>query len=547
MKKLLITLLLTTISSSLLCFGVFSASELGGIDLEMHTFRMLQGETKELKILATPPALKVTNATFTSSNTSVVTVDEYGVVTAVGEGEAYVTAKVENFEAKCHIFVFAEKLPGVKFMPKGKSYKTGVPVVACLGDSITTYSPGPDSGKNYHRWWADSYRIRTLDCGISGSGITSDSQNPFINRVNGTETTAGKNMPENADLIIVKGGTNNWGKPLQNPMKPRSNLSIKGALRELMETLIEKYPTTPIVFLSTIKRCEAGQTPETRQGGYTLGQLAQTIVDMAHEYGLYGLNIYEPEELDFTSKLVRPSVVDGKWVGAIAESDLMPDGLHPSGKGHKILASYLDEKLIEMGVITHIVRGMGFTDTLNHWGCDNIDVVVSKGLFNGVSDTEFNPDGKMTRGMLVTVLSRLWGEFEAQADAEITDVKADAWYALPVAWAMNNGIVEKTTVFRPDDNATREELAYMLYNYAKMVSKEGSLDGAKEFDDLDNSNPDYLDAIKFCTKNGIIGGYSDNTVKPKNEATRAEVATMIVRFDNYLNNFVQETPDSTAE
>ncbi|MBE6605860.1 MAG: S-layer homology domain-containing protein [Ruminococcaceae bacterium] len=169
----------------------------------------------------------------------------------------------------------------------------------------------------------------------------------------------------------------------------------------------------------------------------------------------------------------------------------------------------------------------------NFWGKSAIDFVVGKGLFNGISETRFSPDGNMTRAMLVTVLSRLAG-YNGTDVPTYTDVSKSAWYTSAVAWAENNNIVDAGGEFRPNSNATREEMADMLYRYAMKVCKEGSLDAAKDFADSASITPAYADGIKFCTKNGIIGGYSDNTIKPKNSATRAEVSTMIMRLENYL-------------
>jgi hypothetical protein len=169
----------------------------------------------------------------------------------------------------------------------------------------------------------------------------------------------------------------------------------------------------------------------------------------------------------------------------------------------------------------------------NFWGRDAIDYVVLRGLFNGVSKDEFSPNGTMTRAMLVTVLSRLAGE-SGKGASTYTDVNANAWFAASVAWAEENGIVDAGGKFRPDDKATREEMADMLYRFADMLYKKIDITGAKDFTDSAKVNSKYTDAVKFCTASGIIGGYSDGSIKPQNSATRAEVATMIKRFMSYL-------------
>ena len=197
---------------------------------------------------------------------------------------------------------------------------------------------------------------------------------------------------------------------------------------------------------------------------------------------------------------------------------------------------YLDEAdILDMYKTAIPNNGVGVFEDIsdNFWGRESVDYVALKGLFNGVTPTTFSPDGKMTRAMLVTVLSRLAGNTD-KGTSTYTDVNQNAWYAPGVAWAEKNGIVNAGGKFRPDENATREEMADMLYRYAKMYYKEGTLDSAPTFSDFANITAAYADGVKFCTKNGIITGYPNGTVVPKNNATRTEVATMIMRFVSYL-------------
>lgn len=175
------------------------------------------------------------------------------------------------------------------------------------------------------------------------------------------------------------------------------------------------------------------------------------------------------------------------------------------------------------------VRGSGFSDTLNHWACDSIDFVTRLGLFSGVTKTEFKPNDRMTRAMLVTVLSRLGKDTENASEYPFKDVNADAWFASGVSFAYANGIVDAGDTFRPDDSITREEIADMLYRYAK---KSGKTLGSAELDfaDADKIDPDKREAIAYCVYAGIIKGYEDNTVNPKGLATRAEVSALLERF-----------------
>ncbi|MBQ7822470.1 MAG: S-layer homology domain-containing protein [Clostridia bacterium] len=240
-------------------------------------------------------------------------------------------------------------------------------------------------------------------------------------------------------------------------------------------------------------------------------------------------------------KLGGTTAVPGKGIGQISDIMYTEEKLklaYASGfeKGGKFYYTE-PEPLGNMYELSKPDNGVkSFTDiSENFWGREAIDYVALKGLFQGVSADTFAPDAKMTRAMLVTVLSRLSNSSEL-AKTSFTDVVAGAWYENAVAWAEKNEIVTKGTSFRPDDNATREELADMLYRYAFSRYKKTDIMDAKQFADSADVSPEYADAVKFCSANGIIGGYTDGTIKPKNTATRAEVATMIKRFAAYLAN-----------
>ena len=503
--------------------------DLKEIDLTIKAVRKLVGESFDIEAVPVPHYANMVGVTYSSENTEIATVDANGKVTAVSAGDTYIVATTASgLTAKCHIYVLEDNLPAVTFVPRGIQAQ---PVrINCLGDSITTYAPNPDGGMNYYDWFGKWYTVSGKDYGISGASLTANGQNPFVHRYD--------DMIDNAEMVFVKGGTNDFGITALGSMTDRSLTTYRGSLRFLMEGLIEKYPNSQIVFLSPIKRCEGGQTPATKNSaGNTLNDFADAVVEMAEIYGIHAIDLYKPEELDFTSPIISRAYTDanGKWHDSVCEDDRMPDGLHPSGKGHEIMAKYILNELVEMGVVeiyegtAPFIKGSGFKDTLKHWACDNIDVVVRKSLFNGVTKTEFAPNNTMTRGMLVTVLSRLAKDTENTTEYPFKDVAADAWFAPGVSFAYANGIVDAGEAFRPDDNITREELADMLYRYAKKTGKNTEL-AEISFADTDKITASMVDAIAYCVKAGILKGYDNNTVNPTGSATRAEVATMIVRF-----------------
>lgn len=175
-----------------------------------------------------------------------------------------------------------------------------------------------------------------------------------------------------------------------------------------------------------------------------------------------------------------------------------------------------------------------FADMYGHWAMETVNECVTRGLFNGTSATRFSPDDKMTRAMLTVVLSRIEGKIGNVGNITFTDTPKDSWFSSAVAWALEEKIVENGASFRPDSNITREEIADMLYRYAKVKNLISDNATRLDFADTASIKPDYVSGIAFCVNAGIIKGYADNTVKPAGEATRAEVATMIIRFLSFI-------------
>ncbi|MBQ4136721.1 MAG: S-layer homology domain-containing protein [Clostridia bacterium] len=175
-----------------------------------------------------------------------------------------------------------------------------------------------------------------------------------------------------------------------------------------------------------------------------------------------------------------------------------------------------------------------FDDTLGHWGSHYIRYATSHGLFNGVSDIEFAPNGTMTRAMALTVLMRLSGEdVSGRYLNNYTDVSSDAWYCDGIEWAYRNAVTDTSAeTVRPDEPVTREELAGFIYSLADNMGCDLTVTAGIDFTDYDDIDSNYKDAVDYCAANGIISGYTDGTFKPWNKATRAEVSAMIQRFVN---------------
>ena len=176
---------------------------------------------------------------------------------------------------------------------------------------------------------------------------------------------------------------------------------------------------------------------------------------------------------------------------------------------------------------------LAFTDVdKDAWYYDYVQYVYEKGLMQG-ADGKFDPDGNMTRAMLVTVLYRLDGADAPAKASGFTDVADGEWYADAIAWAAENGIVVgiSETEFAPNENITREQLAAVFYRYAKFKGYDTS-DAAdlNVYEDADEISEYAIDAFAWSVAKELIRGVDATTISSKTTSTRAQVATILMRF-----------------
>lgn len=166
------------------------------------------------------------------------------------------------------------------------------------------------------------------------------------------------------------------------------------------------------------------------------------------------------------------------------------------------------------------------------WCADAIAFASGHGLFQGVSGESFAPDASMSRGMLVTVLSRLESGAVGSKPAGYGDVDSGAYYAGAVAWASENGIVTGTgSGFDPDGGLTRESLAVMLYRYAGVLGLDT---GAKAAVSDHAVSAWAADAMSWAVESGLLKGDEKGNLNPVKPATRAETAAILQRFVGLL-------------
>ena len=180
-----------------------------------------------------------------------------------------------------------------------------------------------------------------------------------------------------------------------------------------------------------------------------------------------------------------------------------------------------------------IYRSDSFADVSdNVWYCEHVVYAYAHGLINGMSPTAFEPNTRMSRAMLVTVLWRLEGAPEADGESAFTDLTQD-WYRAAVEWANGAGIVlgVSSDRFAPDEDVTREQIAAVMYRYAEYKGMDTSVRARLDaFRDAGEISDWARDAISFAVRIGLMKGMSETTFNPRGYATRAEVVTILHRY-----------------
>ncbi len=192
-----------------------------------------------------------------------------------------------------------------------------------------------------------------------------------------------------------------------------------------------------------------------------------------------------------------------------------------------------------------------YTDT-NHWAKNSIDYVSGEGWFTGVSESKFEPNSAMTRGMYVTVLAR-FAEVDTSTSglSSFSDVSSSSYYASAVAWAQQNGIVQGTSesIFSPNEEISREESVVMLSRFLQATGRVLDIrNDIKIYSDEAEISDWAYDAAYELQKYGVVVGNANNEFNPQDNFTRAEAAVVFARLDGqFLENYIAVPEEEDEE
>ena len=241
----------------------------------------------------------------------------------------------------------------------------------------------------------------------------------------------------------------------------------------------------------------------------------------------------------------------GKWMKSI-EITVLPEGDCPHTntelRGAKAATCTEDGysgdvyctvcgALVSAGeVIPAHCASKSFTDVdTNQWYHTYVDYVVDHGIMNGMGGGRFAPNGNVTRAQLVTTLYRMAGSPQVEEMSTFADVPANRWYSAAVAWAQDVGVAVGVTetAFQPNDSTTREQAATFLYRYVTEYLKQEPTQGAdlSAYQDAASISPYAEEALAWATAEGILEGFGDDTLKPKDVLSRAQLAKLMTIMD----------------
>lgn len=219
--------------------------------------------------------------------------------------------------------------------------------------------------------------------------------------------------------------------------------------------------------------------------------------------------------------MVKDVLVDGVSVGAVT--------------------TYTFEKVIKAHTITVSFKKKtdnvfnGFTDVKEKdWFKSAVDYVTGKGLMNGTKDDKFDPYISTDRGMIVTILWRMENKPQVSANAGFADVKEGIYYTKAVDWAVENAIVKGygNGNFGPEDTITREQMAAILYRYSQFKKYDTTQGGmaVREFPDSKEISSWAMESMTWAVNAGMISGKENHMLDPRGNATRAEAASILMRY-----------------
>lgn len=553
--------------------------------LEGHMIEMEKGDTDKLNVILDPEPSQAADKklVWTSYNESVATVDQEGNVTAVSGGYAYIGIIASNRDAdsgnplETYYVIHVtdpdnpEPEPEVKYTVTfrdgtNKSIVIHSQVVE-KGAAIGPIPTPPSHPGYYFTGWDDGNGHTVSASTVVNSSMTVFARYTAIVAPSDPGTPSNPSKPS-SPLVSTADVTEKGETNTETTAKPQGEIKDGSASTTVTESIgdeivkqaVENKSDTVVI---APKLTGSANNAKVFIPGTTVTEIAEkTSADLRVETPAADVTIPN-EDLKEMGAGKTLTVTTQKKSGAVTV-DVAVDGKALTGT---VIKAALDLKFGEVAVLvnpdgtetvipkstvengkTYVVMKSGdsvkvinnslnFDDVDAEWFSSAVSFVSSHRLFLGTSDTEFSPNDYMRRADLATVLWRLESTIKVAGTIDFTDVPEDVYYTGAVEWASANGIINGTApgVFAPMDDIKREDMVTMVYRYVKSLGldngKNADLAAFKDGKDVDSWS---VEAMKWATANGIIQGDQNGAINPRNNITRAEVATILERLVEYI-------------
>jgi len=334
------------------------------------------------------------------------------------------------------------------------------------------------------------------------------------NQTDGEITVGGQTVPSGERLVGSSPSTGTTPPTGSSPSSGTTSTTVTNSDGSITTTVTDKktgtvtattkYPDGSTLVVET-KKDGTVTTTATRSDG-----LVVKTMDAPGE--AVTASVTAPEEVGVTTVVIPADDVTPGTVAVDAKTGEVLKLSVPTEEGLRVKLECPADLVLED-------RSGDFIDTPGHWARDGIDFTVAHGLFSGTTSLTFSPDEPMTRAMMMTMLARFGG-----CDTE----GGETWHEKGMAWAIASGVSDGTA---PEATISREQFVTMLYRYAGSPAVEGELSA---FPDVGTVSGYAADAMSWAVGTGIITGTGAGTLAPQAGATRAQVATMLMRFCVYL-------------
>ena len=262
---------------------------------------------------------------------------------------------------------------------------------------------------------------------------------------------------------------------------------------------------------------------------------------------LISLNVYATEVLDEDKMPFLPAYSDDKKDETLEnnQTDNSTDdstnsgssGVSGGGNSYRPSTKPADKTETQQTPTQTENNVKSFSDVKqDEWFYSDVMFVFDNKIMAGTSENLFSPDTTLNRAMMITILHRIDGDNTVYEKDIFNDVEKNSWYENAVSWGFENKIVTGTgeSTFAPMNNLTREQLCVMLYNYTVHIGIEPEFADISSYTDYETVSVWAKDAVSWAVQEKIVTGKENNTLAPKDSATRAEVAAVIRRYTEKL-------------